>query len=160
MIKKHLSLILLILLFFTASCSTTAPASASVSIQDLATEIESAVPLPDGYYRVSNAYFNYYFPDVTADEWVICRSSSQSSENEFGIISASGNAAQVKSACENYLKAQLDSYMASKASYSPSEYEKYRDASVKVFGNYVIYAIMTMSDQKSAFSSAESMIYN
>lgn len=158
MIKKSLLIILVLSLFCITSCVANVENS-WISVEELATEIESSVPLPEGYYRVSKAYFDYYFPDVSVNEWVICRSSSQSSENEFGIIFTSDNISKVQLSCEEYLKSQLNSYMASKASYSPSEYEKYRDSSVKVIGNYVIYAIMTVSDQKIIFSSAESMIY-
>ena len=137
--------------------------SIDLSIDEIASEIESAVPLEDGYHKVSEQYFSYYFKDdngntLNVSDWVIYKSSSQSSENEFGILSASSNnVSTVKSACENYIEKQRETYLEAKAAYTPEEYEKYANAKIKVYGNTVIYFIMTKEDSSSAIEKIDAL---
>lgn len=151
--------VLSILLIFP-SCSEK---SLELSIDEIAKEIEAVIPLESGYYGASEQYFTYYFKDndgnsLKVHDWAVYRSSSQSSENEFGIITAeNGEVSAVKSACEKYIETQRESYLESKAAYSPQEYEKYRDAKIQVYGNTVIYFIMTKEDSELAINKIENL---
>lgn len=155
MIKRLLLFLFLFVLFFSVSCSN---AVQTVSVHDVSEKIKETVPLENGYYEASTAYFDYFFPDVNVEEWIICRSSSQDSENEFGILKVKKDVSQALSACENYLDEQLKSYIDSKASYSPKEYEKFRDATVRQFGNYIVYTIMTKNDSGKVFDAVKGLL--
>lgn len=146
--KKILLLIIASLMLFS-SCGEK---ELSMTANEMAEIIEKSVPIKEGYYNPSEQYFSYYFKDTSGNalnvsDFIICRSKSQSSENEFGIIVAkSGNVNEIKKSCERYLEIKREAYLEAKASYSPDEYEKYRDAGVYVYGNTVIYLILTKND--------------
>ena len=154
-----LSSVLLIFLIFP-SC---AGKSLELSNEEIANEIKSAVPLDEGYYQASEKYFAYYFKDdkgnsLKVSDWAIYRSNSQSSENEFGIITTRvNNVDSIKSACQNYIETRRKAYLEAKAAYSPEEYEKYRDAKVEVYGNTVVYFIMTKEDSELSIEKIEAL---
>ena len=151
---------LLLFIFIFPSCTHQ---SLEISKEEIAEAVKSSVPLDDGYYQASEQYFKYYFKDdsgnaLVVSDWDIYRSNSQSSENEFGIIiAADGDVNKVKSACENYIKTQRESYLEAKAAYSPEEYEKYRDAKIEVYGNTVVYFIMTKEDSELSIEKIEAL---
>ncbi len=142
-----------VLLLGLVACSE--PYKIDKTAAELSESVISAVPLPSGYYKPSDAYFEYYFSeqDENVDinslvsDWCIMKSSSQSSENEIGVLIAKdGCLEQVKEACLEYLDERREAYLESKAAYSPEEYEKYRDAEQLVRGNCVFYLILDSDD--------------
>ena len=153
---KKILLLIITPLVLMSSCGEK---ELSMTATDIADIIEKSVPLEEGYYNPSEQYFAYYFKDMSGNalnvsDFIICRSKSQSSENEFGIIVAeSGNVNEVKKACERYIEIKREAYLEAKASYSPDEYDKYEDASVYVYGNTVIYLILTPNDAKSVLNA-------
>ena len=157
-----------IFVIFSLSCANNSE-PVSVSISELSSAISSAVPLDEGYYSASDSYFKYYFKDdngntllnsvVDTEKWVVRKSKSQASENEFGIfITEKKNIGTVKSVCEKYIETRKNAYMEAKSAYSPEEYEKFRDAEVFVSKNCVIYFIMKKSDVNLAKESIYSLI--
>ncbi len=163
---KFLKLFAIALLIFAlSSCSESVAIDMTASeLTDAAT---TAVPLSSGYYQPSDAYFNYYFSEdghnITADslvlDWSIMKSSSQASENEIGVLVAKdGCIEQVKEVCREYLEERREAYLEAKASYSPGEYEKYRDAEYFTQGNYVIYMILDSPDRLAVRSAIEDML--
>jgi hypothetical protein len=162
------ALIFILIISFFVSCSSEASGT-KATVDELATLISSSVSLDEGYYSASESYCKYYFKDkdgrsllgeiIGEENWTVQKSKSQSSENEFGIFIANDkNISDVKNACENYIETRKKSYLESKASYSPDEYEKFRDAEVFVSENYVIYLIMKKSDINIAKDSLSKLL--
>ncbi len=160
---KILELLLIaVLLLGLVSCSDTV--NVSKSADELTESVILSVPLPSGYYKPSDSYFEYCFSeadesiDITAlvSDWSIMKSSSQSSENEVGVLIARDGCLQrVKEACLEYLEDRQAAYLEAKASYSPGEYEKYRDAECFVYGSCVFYLILGADDRAAAKRSIE-----
>ena len=50
-----------------------------------------------------------------------------------------------------------ETYLEAKAAYTPEEYEKYENAKIKVYGNTVIYFIMTKEDSSSAIEKIDAL---
>ncbi len=79
--------------------------------------------------------------------------------DEIGIWHvASSDTAQMKSLLEEYLQRSLERNRTFYDSYIPQETAKLRDAEVRVFGNYVVYAIMNQSDREAFFASVKNTL--
>jgi hypothetical protein len=121
---------------------------------------EACIPTADGYYSADSDYLGFYFDgaDVLIEEYGIRFARSSTNINEFGVFKVKdGQAAAMETLCKSYLELKLDRWVA-QADYIESEYPKMRDAEVKVYGNYVVYAILTKSDRASVFSAIESLL--
>ena len=68
------------------------------------------------------------------------------------------NARELAEECRDYLKEKYEDENAFIASYAPEELPKLKDAEVKVFGNYVVYAILSESDRATLFANVEEML--
>ena len=119
------------------------------------------VSLSDADYSTADdGFLDDYFqtPDYVKEK-IICFANEGNNLNEFGIYHVTeGNAEQMKSILEKYL---TDSYERNQSwydSYIPEETPKLRDAEVKVFGNYVVYAIFSQEGRATIFATVEEML--
>ena len=79
--------------------------------------------------------------------------------DEIGIYQVTdGNANAMKTVLEDYLEDSLARNQSWYESYIPKEIPKLRDAEVKVFGNYVIYAICSKEDRAAVFSAVADLL--
>ena len=79
--------------------------------------------------------------------------------DEIGIYQVTdGNANAMKTVLEDYLEDSLTRNQSWYESYIPKEIPKLRDAEVKVFGNYVIYAICSKEDRAAVFSAVADLL--
>ena len=112
------------------------------------------------YSTADDGFLDDYFqtPDYVREK-IICFANEGNNLNEFGIYRVTdGNAAQMKDVLEKYL---TDSYERNQAwydSYIPEETPKLRDAEVKVYGNYVVYAIFSQEGRTTVFATVEEML--
>ena len=74
--------------------------------------------------------------------------------DEYGIFKASENAttADIKSTVEQYLARRVEVWM---PEYMPEEFPKMEAASIKVIGEYVVYAILSEDVKADVFSAIE-----
>ena len=76
--------------------------------------------------------------------------------DEFGIFHVTdGNAEDLETELEDYLEESYEQNKDWYDSYMPEETPKLRDAQVKVFGNYVVYVILSEADCEAAFEAVE-----
>ncbi len=76
--------------------------------------------------------------------------------NEFGIFhAAEGKAEELAADCERYVKDIQDNSRAFIASYAPEELPKLDGATVKRFGNYVIYTVLPTDKTEKIFKDLE-----
>ena len=75
--------------------------------------------------------------------------------DEFGVFHVTdGNADAMEALLrEKYLTPCYEKNREFYNSYIPNETSKLRDAKVKVFGNYVVYAIMSAQDRNTLFNA-------
>ena len=153
---KAYIIILLVLLLPLTVCACAGDFRSDLGCSELGARLTSSVPLDGGYFMQSESYLNYYFPDFEGDA-ALFKSSSNSSENEFGIFRNTGKA-DARALCERYIERQRNEYLSAKGNYTPDEYEKYRKAAVYTCGNYVIFTIMTPEDSAKLMTEARAVL--
>ncbi len=83
-------------------------------------------------------------------------SSDSNDINEFGIFhAAEGRAEELAKDCEQYVKELKDNSRAFIASYAPEELPKLDGATVKRFGNYVVYTVLPTDKTEKIFKDIE-----
>lgn len=117
--------------------------------------------LPLRYVKDDTGFLDEYFkaPTYIADHAVLYAASTNNL-NEIGIWRVTeGHAQELASLLRNdYLKASLEKNSAWYDSYIPMETPKLRDAEVRVYGNYVVYAILNAEDRDTAFDTVENVL--
>lgn len=155
---KYFTVILTVILLPISVCSCFNGYRSDLSCAELGEAISAAVPLDSGYFCQNVGYLGYYFPDFSGDA-ALFKASSNSSENEFGIL-RSDRTGETRTLCERYIERQRAEYLSAKGTYTPEEYEKYKNAAVFTCGNYVIYTIMTPEDSEKALTAVRNMLSN
>lgn len=109
------------------------------------------------YSIADEGYLDDYLtlPDYVTDH-MIHFSTAGNDLDEFGVFHVTeGNAQDLETELEDYLEEAYEQNKDWYDSYMPEETPKLRDAQVKVFGNYVVYAILSEEDCKTAFDAVE-----
>ena len=118
--------------------------------------------LADGvnYVDVEDDFLDAYF---TRADWIVSFdiriAEIASNLNQVGIYHVQeGHANEMKEQLAAYLSKSLEQNQAWYDSYIPEETPKLRDAEVKVYGNYVVYAILSTDDRATFFGAIESAL--
>ena len=156
--KRFISIFLSMILFFSiTSCKKVVPVYLDILP---ATELtkEAREELETTNFRVapSDWLADYVsLPDGMFD-YEICFSSDGSNINEFGIWHVrQDQVAVTEAALRTYLSESLRKNREFYNSYIPEETVKLEKAEVKVFGNYVCYAILNEHDKNIFFSTIQ-----
>ena len=159
--KKSIALILVLAIAASLLISCTKESyKDDVSLDTLRGKIEELVSVDGGYTVLSDDYLTFYFNlPANVTERLVVQSVKSEDITEFGIFKTDAkNADAIKDAIENYLKSQEEILVPQVNMYAPNEAPKIRDASVKVFGNYVIYLVMESDTQNSVYSAIEALL--
>lgn len=155
--KKIITALLCLSLLFTfAACKSNSYAD-NASVKTLADGCVTALNDGKDYTTAEADFLDSYFarPDYVTDS-VIRFSTDGNDLNEFGIYHVTaGNAEAMKELLTAYLTKFYDLY---NANYLPEETPKLRDAEVKVFGNYVVYAMLNDADRTTLFDTIENSL--
>lgn len=109
------------------------------------------------YVTAGEGYLNDYFtmPDYVTDMTILFAADA-SNLNELGVFHVPAEkVAETKALLKGYLTTALEKHQGWYDSYIPEETPKLRDAEVKVFGNYVVYAICDANGRKAVFENIE-----
>ncbi|MBR3894116.1 MAG: DUF4358 domain-containing protein [Clostridia bacterium] len=154
--RFFLSVLSLLLLLSTSACAAKSYADdkTTAAIAD-----EALVNLRDGviYRAADESYLEDYFtsPDYASDA-AIRHAMDANNLNELGVYHVPAEkVGEMKALLEGYLKDALQKNQSWYDSYIPQETPKLRDAEVKVFGNYVAYAIFDSRNRRAVFNSLE-----
>ncbi len=150
------ALLATLLLFSLASCTETSYKN-DVPVASLADTAVSALNDGKQYSTADADFLDSYFakPDYVTES-VIRFSTDGNDLNEFGVYHVTdGNTDAMKAALSDYLTEFYELY---NANYLPEETPKLRDAEVKVFGNYVVYAMLNDTDRANLFASIENAL--
>ena len=151
----------LLLIFLTLLLILTLPACSSPSYVDdakldtLADVIEGSVAKRRDYTTADDGALDDYFqtPDYVTDS-LIRFSTEAKNLDEYGIFHVTdGNAADMAKLLQGYLDRSYEDNRAWYDSYMPEETPKLRDAEVRVFGNYVVYAVYSSADKDALFNA-------
>ena len=155
--KRTLSIILLALIFLLPSCKKKEYQN-EVSCYDLCEAIIAAEDDTHEYEAYGEDYVKYFFEDTSLhDDFRIIYSRESEDIDELGIFHA--DTKQKTDELLHLVEEHISSYQKEQrsfiSSYAPEELPKLDNAEIKVFGNYVVYAIMDEDDKKEAFSVIE-----
>ena len=124
-----------------------------LSCAQLISVAKDSVTTESGYEPMSAGRSEYAFGDLKYDDMAILVSVATENIDEIGVFHATSPdaAKEIFTALEGYLAELLEEKGAFIASYAPSELEKLEKAEVRMFGNYVAYAILSREDRSTFF---------
>ena len=163
---SHLIMKRLFTLFLAMILSGSAVACQKASYSDIPTSEElsrvaiDALQNESGYVAADKDSWNDYFqtPDFVRDHSVyFC--SDRNDLDEIGVFHVTeGHAKEMQSLLREYLNKSLTDNRAWYDSYIPQETPKLRDAEVRIFGNYVVYAILSTPNREHFFQSIDTFL--
>lgn len=161
---KYLSfaLALITLLLTLAACNSTGSYRNDLDTDAIINSLTVKVPIEDGYYEADDDYVDFYFPasDHIIDDSEIMFARASTNKNQIGVFKAeAGKVEELKKLCEDYIKTTQERWVA-QADYTPAEHPKIAEAEVRVYGNYVIYAMLLEADREIVFAEAEKLLSN
>ena len=112
------------------------------------------------FNTAADGFLDDYFkkPDYV-ESFVIRNSGDTNNLDEFGIFHVEeGKEKDMSDLLKSYLSKSYEANKSFYDSYIPEETPKLRDAEVKTFGNYIVYAIMSEDSRALLFASIESSL--
>ncbi len=112
------------------------------------------------YTTADEMFLTDYFktPSYVTDS-VIRFASDSGNLNEIGIFhTTDGNATPMADLLKAYLLQSYERNHAWYASYIPAETPKLRDAEIRIYGNYVVYAILSKDSKNLLFRSLDDQL--
>lgn len=157
--KFVLSLALISILI--SSCASKNAYKSDVSCSEITDALTKEIAADGGYVYYDAAQLEHLFGDVSlAKDHSVVYSLLSQSIDEFGVFMTDNakDARELADECRSYIEEKYENENAFIASYAPEELPKLRDAEVKVFGNYVAFAILNENDRTAFFEKLEGML--
>lgn len=151
--KRTVAILLaLTLIFALAACGEE---TVEQSMDTVVTAVEAAIST-EGMVELDSDYISNMMK-LEPEDYEECRvmlTNVGTSIDEYGIFKGtdSTQAAEIKSAVEDYLQLRLDSWM---PEYLPDEFPKLQNAKVWSDGNFVMYAILSTEEADAAETAFE-----
>ena len=162
---KKLTLIAAMLLCLSLCFTACDSYRNDVPVNDLASAVLNAVSTEGGFTAVDADYVSLEFatPDTISanvQEWTICASTSSQTVDEFGIfrVKDGGDVNAVKAEVETYVQALQVKLEVFLEMYDPAEKTKLENAQVFVFGNYVVFTMLTDADTTAATNAVKAAL--
>lgn len=160
--KKLLTLTIACLLTLSlAACGKTVAYKDDVSATAISESVSAKIPVDGGYDFSDADFLTYYFEGNTAiDDFVIAASSVSSNVNEYGILHVNDieQVADVEELAQVYLSNQRDFLSTFLNTYNAAEMAKLESMQVRVFGNYVVYTILSEADTQTVMTAIEEIL--
>ncbi|MBR2381387.1 MAG: DUF4358 domain-containing protein [Clostridia bacterium] len=128
----------------------------TLSAKELYSEIENTITTEGGVNILDDdVILEITDEDLTyLIDYTVVRAKNAKNINEIGIFKVeNGKAKDLKPIIEKYLKEKQESYRA--MDYFPEEVEKIDFATVKVFGNYVVFSFLNEADTEAFYGAIE-----
>ena len=129
-----------------------------VACKDVGTSITDTLDDGKEYLEYDDTHRELYFEDSEHyDDHYLAYSSDTSDINEFGVFHApnSDHAEDIYEDCLEYVEDMKENSRSFIASYAPDEIPKLDGATVRRYGNYVVYTILPKEKANDIFSKIE-----
>ena len=162
--KRILTLTLALLLTLSfAACGKTVAYRDDVGVDTLSAAVSALIPVEGGYDMSGEDFLKYYFDfdgDHTIDGYAIAASAASSDVNEYGIIHVSDpeQVATVEELAQVYVENQRDFLSTFVNTYNAAEMAKLETMQVRVFGNYIVYTILSDTDTQAVMDTIEAKL--
>ena len=154
-----LAVSLAIICLTATACGGSATYSADVPVSELSSAIDAILPSSDDFATMSDDYIIGMMEIDPSEfvEHVIKLRASGANIDEYGIFKAadSQGVANAVAVANAYLARRIEAWM---PEYMPEELPKMESASVKIFGHYVVYAILAEDVKADAFDAIEDIL--
>ena len=142
-------------IFLLSSCASPSPYKEDVSVSELCNTVRDHW---DGFLLDSSSLLADYFtlPEGIREHALLYRGETDSLDEIgfFKVDKGNANALAVQLR-EEYLFPSYEKNRTFYDSYMPNETPKLKNAEVRVFGNYVVYAILSETDKTTLFRLLE-----
>lgn len=158
--KRLFAFLALTGVFFSLCACASASYSDLVPTDRLGAELLETLDADGDYLTAEQDALADYFtlPDFVTDHTVYFRS-DRNNLDEFGIFHAEdGRVGEMATLLSDYLDRSFADNRAWYDSYIPTETPKLRDAEVRTYGNYAVYAILSREDRARLFDALESAL--
>ena len=121
----------------------------------LTAAVNSALPIGDTLAApVPDLILGYFEGTENFESFAILQNSAGANIDEYGIIKAASDetVADVEASVNNYIKSRLDMWM---PEYMPEEKPKLENATVKVFGRFVVYSFLSEENTAILMNTVE-----
>ena len=128
---------------------------------DLGMELTAALEDGQEYVELDDSHREFYFEDFEEyDDCYTVYSADTNDINEIGIFHAASEdrARELANSCEEYIEDMRENSRAFIASYAPEELPKLDGATVRRYGNYVVYTVLPEDKTQTAFETVENML--
>jgi len=156
---KIISLALAIcLLLGFASCNNQSYTNDKTA-KEVSEAIKGAIVSDTGYHEADSDYLDFNISGASGlcSDHIVIFSEKDTNIDEFAVLHAkdASDAKALKEMCESYLEKKNAAW---NDDYLPEEAPKLRNAKVYVFGNYVVYLILSDSNVNNAKAAIESVL--
>ncbi len=140
----------------TASCGGSVSYNTSISVSELSVAVDTLLSNPDDFATMTESYIvgMMEIDPSQFEEYVVKLRASGSNIDEYGIFKAadSEGVANAVAVANAYIARRIEAWM---PEYMPEEFPKMERASVKVFGHYVVYAILAEDVKADVFDAVK-----
>ena len=154
---KKLTLITALLICLVICLNACTSYRDDVAARDIAPTALDSLSTVGGFTALDELFLSLEFSNpelIESDvsDWVIYSSSSTTSVDEFGIfhVKADGDLNAVKAEVTAYVEATQVKLQVFLEKYEPAETTKLENAQIEVYGNYVVYTLLTQEDTTAA----------
>ena len=152
--KKRIFAVLSLFFLLLPSCSGPTYRS-DLSVEELAKSCAKNLSLSEIAFEKDEGFANEELP-VCDPELSVCYSTDGNNLDEFGVWKTRGEKPrQVATFLSNSLWKRYQESESFYQSYIPEEIPKLRDAEVRVYGDYVAYAVLSPQQKKAFFQFLE-----
>lgn len=160
---KRISALFLFLsiLLLLPSCGERTVYRNDLSCEALALALEAEIPVDHGYLSVGPDHWRYYFDGTAPGDDRCIRISAVSEDiNEIGIFRTTDRPSQKEllRSLQDYLDRLREEKSAFIGSYAPQELPKLKEAQIRCFGDYTVYAILSREAQERLFGAMERIL--
>ena len=144
-----------------ASCKKTQEFRDDYDCADLLAKAFDKTSAASDYKVLGDEHIKYNFDNTTLDDDHSFLASTPTTDiSEAGVFHAPNRAIrkELSELAEDYLEDYFEEKEAFIASYAPQELEKLKNAETRVFGNYVVYAILSDEDRDIFFDTIERLL--
>ena len=160
MMKRFFAYILAALLLPALSACAKVSYRDDLSSQEIADRITDALQAEGEYVNAApDALDDYFQIPATVRDHTVLFHANRNNLDEFGIFHVSdAEKKEMQALLVGYLSESLTANRAWYDSYIPQETPKLRDAEARIFGNYVVYAILSPSDRAHFFDIIQTIL--
>lgn len=151
-----LAIVLAFTCLCTASCGGSVSYSTNVPVSELSAAVDTLLSNPDDFATMTEGYIvgMMEIDPSQFEEYVVKLRASGSNIDEYGIFKAAdAESVDATVAIANaYIARRIEAWM---PEYMPEEFPKMEAASVKVFGQYVVYAVLSEDVKADVFDAVK-----